>query len=93
MKLFQISTMLLLLTLFLVIGAGCREQEQKSKKTGQAITDTVKDAEKNVNDAVLKMQEKVNQLEETDNRQWTEGVLQDFIQTHNWHRNWQGGES
>ncbi len=55
--------MLLLLTLFLVIGAGCREQEQKSKKTGQAIIDTVKDAEKNVNDAVLKMQEKVNQLE------------------------------
>ena len=67
MKLFQISTMLLLLTLFLVIGAGCREQEQKSKKTGQAIIDTVKDTEKNVNDAVLKMQEKVNQLEETDN--------------------------
>ena len=67
MKLFQISTMLLLLTLFLVIGAGCREQEQKSKKTGQAIIDTVKDAEKNVNAAVLKMQEKVNQLEETDN--------------------------
>ena len=67
MKLFQISTMLLLLTLFLVIGAGCREQEQKSKKTGQAIIDTVKDAEKNANDAVLKMQEKVNQLEETDN--------------------------
>ena len=67
MKLFQISTMLLLLTLFLVIGAGCREQEQKSKKTVQAIIDTVKDAEKNVNDAVLKMQEKVNQLEETDN--------------------------
>ena len=67
MKLFQISTMLLLLTLFLVIGAGCREQEQKSKKTGQAIIDTVKDAEKNVNDAVLKMQEKVNQLEEKDN--------------------------
>ena len=67
MKLFQISTILLLLTLFLVIGAGCREQEQKSKKTGQAIIDTVKDAEKNVNDAVLKMQEKVNQLEETDN--------------------------
>ena len=85
--------MLLLLTLFLVIGAGCREQEQKSKKTGQAIIDTVKDAEKNVNDAVLKMQEKVNQLEETDNWQWTEWVLQDFIQTHNWHRNWQGGES
>ena len=67
MKLFQISTMLLLLTLFLVIGAGCREQEQKSKKTGQAIIDTVKDAEKNVNYAVLKIQEKVNQLEETDN--------------------------
>ena len=67
MKLFQINTMLLLLALFLVIGAGCGEQEQKSKKTGQAIIDTVKDAEKNVNDAVLKMQEKVNQLEETDN--------------------------
>ena len=65
MKFLQIST--LWLALFLVIGAGCREQEQKSKKTGQAITDTVKDAEKNVNDAVLKMQEKVNQLEETDN--------------------------
>ena len=65
MKLFQISTMLLLLALFLVIGAGCGEQ--KSKKTGQAIIDTVKDAEKNVNDAVLKMQEKVNPLEETDN--------------------------
>ena len=59
--------MLLLLALFLVIGAGCGEQEQKSKKPGQAIIDTVKDAEKNVNDAVLKMQEKVNQLEETDN--------------------------
>ena len=67
MKLFQISTTLLLLALFLVIDAGYGGQEQKSKKTGQAIIDTVKDAEKNVNDAVLKMQEKVNQLEETDN--------------------------
>ena len=56
--------MLLLLTLFLVIGAGCREQEQKSKKTGQAIVDTAKDAEKNINDAVVKMQENLPQLEE-----------------------------
>ena len=47
-----------------MIGAGCGEQEQKSKKTGQAIIDTVKDAEKNVNDAVLKMQENLPQLEE-----------------------------
>ena len=64
MNLFQLNTMSLWLALFLVIGAGCAEQEQKSKDTGKAIMDTVKDAEKNVNDAVLKMQEKVNQIEE-----------------------------
>ncbi|MDE0848724.1 MAG: hypothetical protein OSA44_07950 [Nitrospinaceae bacterium] len=65
MKFLQIST--LWLALFLLVGAGCGEQKQKSKERGQAIVDTVKDAEKNINDAVLKMQEKVNQLEETDN--------------------------
>ena len=65
MKLLQIST--LWLALFLVMGPGCGEQKQKSKERGQAIVDTVKDADKNINDAVLKMQEKVNQLEETDN--------------------------
>ncbi len=59
MKLLQIST--LWLALFLVMGAGCGEQKQKSKERGQAIVDTVK---KNINDAVLKMQENLPQLEE-----------------------------
>ena len=62
MKLLQIST--LWLALFLVMGAGCGEQKQKSKERGQAIVDTVKDADKNINDAVLKMQENLPQLEE-----------------------------
>ena len=62
MKLLQIST--LWLALFLLVGAGCGEQKQKSKERGQAIVDTVKDAEKNINDAVLKMQENLPQLEE-----------------------------
>ena len=66
MNLFQISTLPLWLALFLVIGPGCAEQEQKSKETGEAIIDTVKDAEKDVNDAVSKMQEKANQLEEVE---------------------------
>ena len=65
MKFLQISTFWL--ALFLLVGAGCGEQKQKSKERGQAIVDTVKDAEKNVNDAVLKIKEKVNQLEETEN--------------------------
>ncbi len=64
MNLFQISIMPLWLALFLLIGAGCAEQEEKSKKTGEAIINTVKGAEKNVNDAVAKMQEKADQLEE-----------------------------
>jgi len=68
MNLFQISATPLWLVLFLVIAvAGCSEQKQKSKETGEAIIGIVKDAEKNVNDAVLKMQEKTNQLEEADN--------------------------
>jgi len=54
------------MALFLMSGAGCTEQEQKSKETGKSILDTVKNAEKNVNDAVLKMQEKANKLEEAD---------------------------
>ena len=58
MKLLQIST--LWLALFLVMGAGCGEQKQKSKERGQAIVDTVKDADKNINDAVLKMQENLH---------------------------------
>jgi malate synthase len=62
MKLLQIST--LWLALFLVMGAGCEEQKQKSKERRQAIVDTVKDADKNINDAVLKMQENLPQLEE-----------------------------
>jgi hypothetical protein len=66
MNLFQISTIPLCLALFLVIGTGCTEQEQKSKDTGKAIINTVKDAKKNINDAVLKMQEKTNQLDEVD---------------------------
>ncbi len=62
MKFLQIST--LWLALFLLVGAGYGEQKQKSKERGQAIVDTVKDAEKNINDAVLKMQENLPQLEE-----------------------------
>ncbi len=62
MKFLQISTFWL--ALFLLVGAGCGEQKQKSKERGQAIVDTVKDAEKNINDAVLKMQENLPQLEE-----------------------------
>ena len=74
MKFLQIST--LWLALFLLVGAGCGEQKQKSKERGQAIVDTVKDAEKNINDAVLKMQENFPQLEEEEeveahNRQCT----------------------
>ncbi len=38
--------------------------KKKSKERGQAIVDTVKGAEKNINDAVLKMQENLPQLEE-----------------------------
>ena len=52
------------LTLFIVLGAGCAEGEQKSKDAGQAIVDTMKDAGKTVEDAV---QEKTNQLKEADN--------------------------
>jgi hypothetical protein len=52
------------LALFIVIGAGCAEGEQKSKDAGQAIIDTMKDAEKTVKDAV---QEKTDQLEDADN--------------------------
>ena len=62
MKFLQISTFWL--ALFLLVGTGCGEQKQKSKERGQAIVDTVKDAEKNINDAVLKMQENLPQLEE-----------------------------
>ena len=62
MKFLQIST--LWLALFLLVGAGCGEQKQKSEERGQAIVDTVKDAEKDINDAVLKMQENLPQLEE-----------------------------
>ena len=40
------------------------ESKKKSKERGQAIVDTVKGAEKNINDAVLKMQENLPQLEE-----------------------------
>jgi len=58
MNLFRISTMPLLLALFLVMGVGCGEEEQKAKDRGKAIIDTVKDAEQNVNDAMSKMQEK-----------------------------------
>ena len=58
MKFLQIST--LWLALFLLVGAGCGEQKQKSKERGQAIVDTVKDADKNINDAVLKMQENLH---------------------------------
>ena len=61
MKFLQISTFWL--ALFLLVGAGCGEQK-KSKERGQAIVDTVKGAEKNINDAVLKMQENLPQLEE-----------------------------
>jgi hypothetical protein len=50
MKFLQIST--LWLALFLLVGAGCGEQKQKSKERGQAIVDTVKDAEKNINDKI-----------------------------------------
>jgi len=64
MNLLQISTMPLLLFLLLVMGAGCGEEEQKAKDRGKAIVDTVKDAEQNVNDAMSKMQEKVNQFED-----------------------------
>lgn len=67
MNLLHTSTIPFWLALFLVIGAGCAEQEQKSKETGKAIIDTVKDAEKNIDDAVLKVQEKTDQLEEVDN--------------------------
>jgi len=86
MKLLQIST--LWLALFLVMGAGCGEQKQKSKERGQAIVDTVKDADKNINDAVLKMQENLPQLEEEEED--GRGVLQEFFQTHKGLRSWQG---
>ena len=58
--------MLLCLALFVVFGTGCTEQKKKSKETGEAISDAVKNAEKNINGAVLKMQDKADQLEKVD---------------------------
>jgi CHASE3 domain sensor protein len=66
MNLLQLSIISFCLAVFLVSGSGCAEQEQKSRETGKSVLDTVKNAEKNVNDAVLKMQEKSNELEEAD---------------------------
>ncbi|KMP10492.1 hypothetical protein UZ36_07420 [Candidatus Nitromaritima sp. SCGC AAA799-C22] len=53
-----------LLILAWTVGAGCKEQEQKSRDTGKAVIDTVKTAEKNIDDAVARMQERMDQLEE-----------------------------
>ena len=64
MRPFKCCIMPLALILFFVLSVGCQEQEQKSKDTGQAIMDTLKDAGKTVEDAV---QEKTNQLEQADN--------------------------
>jgi len=66
MIILQTRIIALWLVIFLVMGAGCAEQEQKSRETGEAIIDTLKEAEKNVNDSVLKMQAKTDQLVEVD---------------------------
>jgi len=62
MNLFRMGTLLLSMVFLLVLCVGCGEEKQKSKDVGQAIVDTVKSAENKVDDAMSKMQEKVDQL-------------------------------
>lgn len=53
----------LALGLFLMAGAGCKEQEKKAEEKGKAVINTLKQAEKNIDDAVSQMKEKTKQLE------------------------------
>jgi|Marorgknorr_s2lv_3_1036020.scaffolds.fasta_scaffold73470_1 hypothetical protein len=66
MNIFKLSAISFWLVLFLVFAVGCGEEKQKAKDRGEAIIDTVKDAEDSVNDAMKKMKEKAQQLEESD---------------------------
>ncbi|MCH8157456.1 MAG: hypothetical protein IID18_06860 [Nitrospinae bacterium] len=54
----------LVLVFILLMGLGCKAQEEKSRAKGKAVIDTLKQAEKNVDDVAAKMQERMNQLEE-----------------------------
>jgi hypothetical protein len=65
MKSVQRGAIALLLAIFLLIGGGCAEQKKNSQEKGEAVLDTVKEAEKKIDEAVMKFQEKTNQLEET----------------------------
>jgi len=56
----------LFLAILLGMAVGCAEQEQKSKDTGKAIINTIKDAESNINDAVSKMQNNTAQLDDVE---------------------------
>ena len=66
MNILRISAVALFLAILLGMAVGCAEQEQKSKDTGKAIINTVKDAESNINDAVSKMQNNTAQLEDVE---------------------------
>ena len=66
MGLFKKLGILLALALFLLGSTGCKAQEEKSKKAGEAVMDTMKKAEKKIDEAAEMMQEKLNQLEEDD---------------------------
>lgn len=54
----------LVLAFILLTGLGCKAQEEKSRAKGKAVIDTIKQAEKNIDDAAAKMQERLNQFEE-----------------------------
>ncbi|PIQ96759.1 MAG: hypothetical protein COV67_07820 [Nitrospinae bacterium CG11_big_fil_rev_8_21_14_0_20_56_8] len=59
----RIVVVVCMLALCWGLGAGCGEQEEKSRATGKAVIGTVKNAEKSVQDAVSKMQKKAAQME------------------------------
>ena len=66
MGLFKKLGILLSLALFLLGSNCCKAQEEKSQKAGKAVMDTMKEAEKKIDEAAEMMQEKLNQLEEDD---------------------------
>ena len=66
MGLFKKLGILLALALFLLGSNCCKAREEKSKKAGEAVMDTMKEAEKKIDEAAEMMQEKLNQLEEDD---------------------------
>ena len=66
MGLFKKLEIILAPALFLLGSTGCKAQEENSKKAGEAVMDTMKKAEKKIDEAAEMMQAKLNQLEEDD---------------------------